>query len=403
MLANSYAARFNLNTLTERLLDIDCRLIVSFAKILDCIPGLSWLQFRSSMEQFSSTMAAQANLDTEAYHLEVLNHNFRRWGDVSFPRPIFASSSVIVETFERGKICTEVFDMYDNLANKFEEELNNSEKLDSVGDNKGKGRGYEIIPIPLSKFIVTRGLSVYLQMLLVDNLMHADLHPGNMMIDYHLHDMVTDSFPQIPVGGCRPEKLMTHQKSSKEIIKKQVKQSKNRELVGKFSGKLVLVDAGMVAQLDESEKINFIGLIAAMGEGDGRTAAEAILRFSTSEYNYNNFNAVRLAERKEQFIQDIITLFSEICNGYGTNVQVGEVLRGVLQIVRKHHVRIDANYATLVVNVLCIESISKRVCPSYNTLDASKSLLRSYRHLYSGNDIINKGPKHKVRFLFATF
>jgi predicted unusual protein kinase regulating ubiquinone biosynthesis (AarF/ABC1/UbiB family) len=34
--------------------------------------------------------------------------------------------------------------------------------------------------------------------------------------------------------------------------------------------KIVLVDAGMVAELQEEEQRNFIGLLQAMGLGDGR-------------------------------------------------------------------------------------------------------------------------------------
>ena len=34
----------------------------------------------------------------------------------------------------------------------------------------------------LSHFVVGRGEDDYLKMLLVDNLMHADLHPGNILL-----------------------------------------------------------------------------------------------------------------------------------------------------------------------------------------------------------------------------
>ena len=40
-----------------------------------------------------------------------------------------------------------------------------------------------------------------------------------------------------------------------------------------------------------------------------------------------------------------------------------------------------ANYATLVVNALCMDGLAKRVCPSYNLLDASKPMLKAHRVL----------------------
>jgi hypothetical protein len=45
------------------------------------------------------------------------------------------------------------------------------------------------------------------------------------------------------------------------------------------------------------------------------------------------------------------SLFHECCRGFGTGIQFGEVLRGVLTLVRKHGVSVDANYMTLVTNV----------------------------------------------------
>ena len=54
-------------------------------------------------------------------------------------------------------------------------------------------------------------------------------------------------------------------------------------------------------------------------------------------------------------------LFKEKCKGYGTNVAIGEMLCGILGLVKKHLQQIDANYATLVINALCVDGLAKRV------------------------------------------
>jgi predicted unusual protein kinase regulating ubiquinone biosynthesis (AarF/ABC1/UbiB family) len=64
---------------------------------------------------------------------------------------------------------------------------------------------------------------------------------------------------------------------------------------------------------------------------------------------------------------------------------VGEILRGVLNLVRVHRIRVNANYATLVVNVLCIEGLARKLVPYYNILDGGKPLLESYRRLLVEN------------------
>uniref|UniRef100_A0A7R9ZSJ4 ABC1 atypical kinase-like domain-containing protein n=1 Tax=Craspedostauros australis TaxID=1486917 RepID=A0A7R9ZSJ4_9STRA len=277
-------------------------------------------------------MAAQAHLQVEAYHLEVLNHNFRDWDHVRFPQPFFASSTVIIETFEPGRIITEIIDRFDSQAATLEDDT----------------RGYDLMPLELSKFLLTSGLAVYMKMLLVDNLMHADLHPGNIMFDLG------------PVSQTSKQQAIT------------------------------LVDAGMVAQLSDAESANFIGLIICLGEGDGRRAAEFALKFSSNNQNME-------PKRREAFIDGMEAMFAVKCRGYGTNVNAGNVLRGVLSLINDHHIRIEANYATLVINVLCIESMGHSLCPSYNLLDASKPLLRTYQRICFEKDGLT--PRRDPRFL----
>jgi len=350
-----------------RLIDMDFRLMTAAANLADALPALSWLNIRESVEQFSHTMAAQAHLNVEAHHLEVLNHNFRNWAHVKFPEPIYASSSVIIETFEPGRIITGVLDHYDAIASRrgddkkgtlSAEEVMEDDDVDMEGVTEGSG--YQLVPFKLAKFIVTNGLSIYLKMLLADNLMHADLHPGNLLIDTHA------TFHR------RPSK-----KSSRTLRSGGNGPAVSNQLPENF--RICLVDAGMVATLTDTEAINFIGLLSSLGEGDGASAAQFALRFSR---NGNDMTA----EQKEAFTCDMVVLFEEKCRGYGHQVDVGYVLRGVLGLVRKYRVRIDANYATLVVNALCIESLARRVCPNYNVLDSAQPLLQKFRKLCIDRD-----------------
>ena len=99
-----------------QLIDMDFRIMSGLARMAGMIPALSWLNVKESVDQFSHTMAAQAHLNVESHHLEVLNNNFRKWKQVKFPQPFYSSSSVIIETFERGTAVSRVIDTYDALA-----------------------------------------------------------------------------------------------------------------------------------------------------------------------------------------------------------------------------------------------------------------------------------------------
>jgi aarF domain-containing kinase len=155
----------------SKLIDMDFRLMRMVATIADFLPALSWLHVRETVEQFSHTMAAQSHLGVEAHHLEVLNHNFRKWDHVSFPQPLFATSAVILETFEPGRLVTTVLDDYNAVASQIR--LQKMSSLSEGNNNEGESyqtsypQGYQLIPPELAKFIVTTGLSLYLKMLLI--------------------------------------------------------------------------------------------------------------------------------------------------------------------------------------------------------------------------------------------
>jgi aarF domain-containing kinase len=158
----------------SKLIDMDFRLMRIVAVLVDFLPALSWLHVRETVEQFSHTMAAQSHLGVEAHHLEVLNHNFRNWDHVRFPRPVFATSAVIIETFEPGRIVTTVLDEYDAVASQLylQEKTSLSRETNRLkeSDQESYPQGYQLVPPELAKFIVTTGLSLYLKMLLIGKL-----------------------------------------------------------------------------------------------------------------------------------------------------------------------------------------------------------------------------------------
>ncbi len=286
---------------------VDFTLMRGLAEVTARIPWLSWLNLKASVAQFSSTMVAQTRLDIEGEHLDRFAWNFGTptWRRCAFPRVVRPPTrSVLVETFEPGTLVS---------TYTIERTLN---------------MGGERLDLDLAHFVVSLGEDMYLKMLLCDNLMHADLHPGNILL-------------HAPADG---------------------------------QPRLTLLDVGMVARLTRSESDAFIGLLHAMGAGDGAAAARAVLRFSEAQTCVED-GAVAA------FTADMADLFVERCRGFGTGVEFGSVLRGVLGLVRTHRVALDANYMTLVMNVLCLEGMAAALLPDYNVLDAARPLLSAHRRL----------------------
>lgn len=211
--------------------------------------------------------------------------------------------------------------------------------------------------------IVCRGEDSYLKMLLQDNLMHADLHPGNILFQPCGSVLMTENpHPQTNSGADTGDAAngRGRQRSSPMVVRSTM-------------DKIVMVDAGMVAELDGSEQRHFIGLLSAMGEGDGAEAADCVMGFSTAGA------AAYPPEQARAFRTDMKLLFARICRGYQYNVNMGEVLRGILNLVRVHRITIEANYATLVMNALCLDSLAGELLPEYNVLAGAKPLLRLSR------------------------
>jgi aarF domain-containing kinase len=176
-----------------KLIDMDFRLMRIAAIVADYLPALSWLHVRETVEQFSHTMAAQAHLNVEAHNLEVLNFNFRNWNHVKFPKPLYATSAVIIETFESGQIITTILDKYDALATHLALEqgtLTVEEVDESDGSHDTDLHGFQLVPMKVAKFIVSTGLSLYLKMLLIGT--------STCLMSSGVQAMLTDKARQTP-------------------------------------------------------------------------------------------------------------------------------------------------------------------------------------------------------------
>lgn len=157
----------------------DFTLMHRAARLSSHLPFLSELHLEESIRQFGAPLKEQLDLLVEAQHLDRFGKNFRAWRNLSFPAPVYplVAPSVLVETFEEGRL---ISSYVDKPTNKYSIELANI------------------------------GLSGYLQMLLKDNFVHADLHPGNILV--RLVDPNTRwgriaTFLKVTSGSCHSNNL----------------------------------------------------------------------------------------------------------------------------------------------------------------------------------------------------
>lgn len=83
----------------------DFLIINWLGRVSTLLPGLAWLRLDESLQQFAVFMMTQVDLAREAAHLSRFIYNFRRWPNVSFPKPLYplVHPAVLVETYESGE------------------------------------------------------------------------------------------------------------------------------------------------------------------------------------------------------------------------------------------------------------------------------------------------------------
>ncbi|XP_022862189.1 probable serine/threonine-protein kinase abkC [Olea europaea var. sylvestris] len=277
----------------------DFEIINIVAQISNCIPTLKWLRLDESVQQFSVFMMSQVDLAREAAHLSRFIYNFRRSKNVSFPKPVYplVHPAVLVETFEHGESVSHYVD-----------ELHGNEQIKSA--------------------LAHIGTNALLKMLLVDNFIHADMHPGNILV------RGSQSMP-----------------SHKRLFKSKPQ--------------VVFLDVGMIAELSKNDRMNLVEFFKAVACRDGQTAAECTLKLSKKQS----------CPKPEAFIQEVKESFDFWGTAEGDFVHPAECVQQLLEQVRHHKVNIDGNVCTVMVTVLVLEGWQRKLDPDYDVMHTLKSLL----------------------------
>ena len=158
----------------------DFVIIKMAAKLTTFVPGLNWFRLDECVQQFSLYMLSQVDLSREASHLSRFIYNFRGWKDASFPKPVFplVHPSVLVESFEHGESVARYVDGFEG-----HEWLKS--KVAHIGTNALLKM---LLVLPLESFRFSylynfkESLISFLFFFQVDNFVHADMHPGNILV-----------------------------------------------------------------------------------------------------------------------------------------------------------------------------------------------------------------------------
>ncbi len=260
----------------EELCAFDLSVMSFYARILELIPSLRLLAPLESVQQFGRAIAMQLDFTIEAQNNRRFTANFAFMPEVVVPKlhdPLCSRRILTMEFIEGKKI------------------------LDVGGDQASRRALGEL------------GFRVMLKMIFADGFVHADLHPGNLLVT--------------------PE------------------------------GKVALLDLGLIAEMDDTHRLAFARYFAAWARGDGQTMADIMVSHSPSPY-------VRDREGFTLAIQDFVSRLHGKRLG---EVEVAKVVYDMLQILRRYRVRVNATFTMVNIAIAVTEGIGKQLDPTLDLLN----------------------------------
>jgi ubiquinone biosynthesis protein len=258
----------------------DGRLMVWFARLLELSKKLRLSQPVAHTREFIAGILEQTDLRREADNYTRFRANFAGVPGVRFPVvvPEKSSERVLTMSFERGR------------------------KLDALGPGDHSA---------LAK--VTR--TTFLKMCFEDGFVHADLHPGNMLLA--------------------------------------------------DDGDLVIFDVGLCKFLTPDLHLQLVDFARCVAMGTAGDFVAHLRRFHTYMGDVD-WDEVR---------RDAEAFAGRFRDGKAAEIEMGVFIKEVFEIARKHHIQPLPEMTLILVGVVTAEGLSKRLAPDVNTFHEMAAFL----------------------------
>ncbi|KAM0351973.1 hypothetical protein ACHAPU_002491 [Fusarium lateritium] len=342
---SSYVAIKVLHPHVERTVRRDLRIMGFFASLLNLIPTIEWLSLPDEVTQFGEMMKLQLDLRIEAANLATFRKNFKDRSTAWFPYPYteYTSRNVLIEEYAQG---IPLADFMENGGGVFQHD------------------------------IADEGLDAFLRMLLLDNFIHADLHPGNIMVRFY-----QSAHPELRLRKTLTKAHPDEQEDVTEQVLERLRPYRHRkdpkaweaELAKidaeGFRPQLIFIDTGLVTELNAVNRDNFLALFRAVAEFDGYKAGHLMCERCRQP------DAVIDKEVFALKMQHLVIGVKSRTLALG-NLKIGDILQQVLSMVRNHHVRLEGDFVNVVISILLLEGIGRSLNPDVDLLSSSLPILR---------------------------
>ena len=305
---------------TRQLVERDLALMQYIADFIDKIPlqFVKMLSLPRAVSNFANVMERQVDLRIEGNNLQIFRENFGCSGyyediksyppGITFPCPELAwiSERVLVE--EHAGDDAVPISRY-------------------MSDDSPEG-------LETRKRLAGPLLRAFLKMVFIDNFIHADLHPGNVLV--------------------RAVPSKTNPKRENYTI--------------------IFLDAGIATSLQPTDRKNLHDLFKAVVLNDGYTAGSLMVERARYE------RCTSIPGGKHAFATGVSDIVSEFHDRRKRGltlgaVRVGALLGQVLDLCRTYGVEIDPAMSSVVVSMLVLEGLGRSLDPDLNLIKAAVPFL----------------------------
>ncbi|EEB05479.1 atypical/ABC1/ABC1-C protein kinase [Schizosaccharomyces japonicus yFS275] len=310
----------------EEQMHIDLFFLRALASLINLVPTMKWLSLPQEVDEFATMLRKQTDLRCEANNLIRFQHNFNDRNYVLFPTVVkeLTTKTVLVESYAEGI-----------HLNRF---------LQAPGG-------------PFDHTLACIGEDALFQMLIRDNFFHADLHPGNILV-------------QLVKRGRRKRVSMYDTSKLKENCSPEEWHETMQMLYDKgYRPRMVFLDAGLVVRLGDEDRRNFLDLFKTVLNLDGYQAGRLMVERSRQPERAINTHVFAL-KMENLLIRVSRQTFSL------QKVQLGSILQEVMTMTREHHVRVDPNFANVVLSILLVSGIGRILDPDLDLMSNATPYLR---------------------------
>jgi ubiquinone biosynthesis protein len=247
--------------------------ILSFgARLFDKIPALRLLSLPDAVDRFGAALRAQLDFLVEAQNNRRFAKNFERVQGVDVPELI-------------DELCTRRV-----LGMEFIEGVKATQPEKVGGDRVALAKG---------------GAECILKMVFEDGFVHADLHPGNIILSR--------------------------------------------------DNRVVLLDFGVVTEIPPDLMRPWIQTFLALAQQDGAAAARLFYSYAPSVGARVDYAA---------FERDVVRYFSGLYGKKLHEVEVSDAVSGIMNVLRRHRVQVDSRFTVVNIGMLVAEGLGKQLDPT---------------------------------------